>query len=81
MPLATMEKEEVEIAILVLGWFALGASGFIFWWTKDYDVTVADVPKIAVISVVGIFTWAIGFFVHGPMSNNDRVLIRKRHNA
>ena len=71
----------METAILVVGWFALGASGFIFWWTKDYDLMVTDVPSIAIISVLGVFAWVIGFFLHGPMRNNDRVLIRKRHNA
>jgi len=67
----------VWFIIILLIWLILGASGFIFWWTKDNDFVVADVPITLFAMFAGPFAWAIGFFIHGL--NKEKILLKKRN--
>lgn len=65
----------MEIAIYVAIWFVSGLAGFAFWWTREDDLTAAQLP-IGFISALtmGPITWIIGGLIHGK----SRVLIHKR---
>lgn len=63
------------IYILVILWLAIGSSGFIYWWTKDHDLT-SDVLGVAIAcSIIGPISWIMGYAIHGKHKN---VLIKRR---
>lgn len=65
----------MEIALVLLAWIVLGVSGFVFWWTRQYDLTGPDLLLgLAVGCLVGPLTFVIGYGVHG----DSRVLINRR---
>lgn len=64
------------ISIIIIVWFLSGISGFIFWWTTEWDLTMNELPTIFLISFTGPLAWIIGLFIHGKGSN--KVLIKKR---
>ena len=64
------------IAVCIFLWWALGASGFIFWVTADDDLRVGGVIFAGVIGLLGPMTWLIGAAIHGKFS--ERVVFKKR---
>ena len=64
-------------------WYASGISGFIYWWTRQHDLEVAD---LAFSFFVGFFLgpltwWPIGWLMHGDVFQNrgaSKIIIRKR---
>jgi hypothetical protein len=61
------------IIFLFLLWLIIGASGFIFWWTKDDDFILECIPICLFASITGIFAWLLGYIIHG-----NKVIIKKR---
>lgn len=62
-----------------LAWYVIGVLSFIFWWTKDYNITVFEVPLTLLIGIIGPIAFLIGWVVHGDMSYKDsKILIKKR---
>jgi len=48
--------------------------GFVFWWTKDYDLRVSNlIIGIIIGGMIGIFTWVLGASIHG-----GETIIRKK---
>jgi hypothetical protein len=61
------------IAVCLLsGW-----SGFIFWWTKDFDLQLGDLPICIFAGVMGPLTWVVGGILHGGHSSGP-VMLRRR---
>lgn len=56
-------------------WGMVGAGGFIFWWTKDYDITPPIILLMLFVSLIGPLSWIIGMFINNDMS---LVIIKKR---
>jgi hypothetical protein len=64
----------MTLAILVLvSWYILGISGFIFWWTKEHDLDTGAMGAGLLFALIGPLTWIVGWFVHG-----DIIFIKKR---
>jgi len=63
------------IYLLIAVWLLIGASGFIYWWIKDYDYTVNEIPLTLLCSLMGVFSFIIGYFVHSK--GTHKVLLRK----
>lgn len=57
------------IALYIFIWWAIGAGGFIYWWTRDYDFTGPEVFLCAWAGTMGPFAWPIGALIHynGPV--------------
>jgi hypothetical protein len=56
-------------------WYVVGLAGFVFWWTRDWDLNVIDLMMGSIVSLLmGPFTWIAGALVHG----DGPVLIRRR---
>lgn len=53
-------------------WLWVGYKGFIFWWTHDFDFKLNDRLTARMSSILGPFTWLVGYFIHG--------LNNKKHN-
>jgi hypothetical protein len=65
--------------LVVLAWFALGAGGFVFWWTRDWDLTVAEVPLMLLVGFAGPIAWVIGWILHGDtLVSESPTVLRKR---
>lgn len=61
-----------------LAWYFIGLSGFIFWWTKDEDLTTEELGLMLLVSFTGILSWVIGLYVHGMPSVKFKTFVKKR---
>jgi prolipoprotein diacylglyceryltransferase len=66
----------IIIALLVI-WYAIGISSFIYWWTKDYNFEAFHLFVAMFMGVVGPLAFIVGMSIHGGFSGS-RVLIKKR---
>lgn len=67
--------------ICFLVWVVIGYASFIFWRTKDYDLTFDDIPTMLLVGIFcGAFAFVIGWFVHGNCFNQkvNKVILKKR---
>lgn len=62
------------ILILALAaWFALGISGFRYWWTKDFgNLEGAILGLQCFVCLLGPLSWVIGYFIHAPGIRENR---------
>ena len=60
-----------------LAWEMIGAAGFIFWSTREWDFTTKDIPVALGIGLVGPLSWVIGYTVYGD-SIKPRIIVKKR---
>jgi hypothetical protein len=60
----------------ILLWFIVGASGFIFWWTRNFDLTTNEIFIFVPTGLLGPLSWLIGWFLHE--SKAPRTLIKRR---
>lgn len=63
--------------ILVL-WFASGASGFIYWWRLEYDLRLGDIPIAVMCGFGGPTSWVSGCFITGACKLPPVIIARKR---
>ena len=66
------------LILFFVSWYALGFCSFVFWWTKDYDFTPRQLCMALVGGFLGLFSFFIGWHVHGNLLNENTVLISKR---
>lgn len=60
-------------------WLVIGSSGFIYWWTNDWDFTNRDVPMAVAASILGPFSYVAGYFIHSDTTKESKPIIRKRN--
>ena len=65
------------IIILIVLWWSIGLAGFIFWWTKDFDLTASDLSIGFIAGFLGILAWLIGAMLHGNLK--DKTIIKHRN--
>lgn len=66
-------------SFVIVSWWVVGVAGFVFWWTKDYNLELVDVLLGCVVGTVGPISWVFGYFIHGqPRKFKSRVIIEKR---
>lgn len=64
---------------VVVFWWTVGVAGFVFWWTKDYNLELVDVLLGCFAGIVGPISWVIGYSIHGrPHKFKSKVIIEKR---
>jgi hypothetical protein len=72
----------LTIFIGVVLWVVVGACGFVFWWTKQYDFTKGELLLCFYAGVmVGPLAWLVGWIVHSEPKDCSRggdILIKKR---
>lgn len=54
----------MEYFLGLIVWFVIGYQGFVWWWTKDYDLRVKDRRFAFAISFLGPINWLIGWNFH-----------------
>lgn len=67
----------IAIIIFLCVWYVLGVSGWIYWWTKDYDVELLDVFVALLSGFSGPLAWIGGWRIHGK-HEKPIVLIKRR---
>lgn len=60
--------------LVIVIWYLIGVGSFVFWWTRDEDLTTNDVGMALLAGLIGPFAFVVGWTIHG----NRRVIIRKR---
>lgn len=65
---------------MILVYWVIGACGFIYWFTKDCDITIREVPIILIIGWTGPISFVIGWSIHSG-SSGDKILIKKRRHG
>ncbi len=66
----------IKILALLLVWYAIGVASFVYWWTKDFDLTSRQIPTAFMVGFTGVLAYPLGYIIH---SNKDEtVLIRKK---
>lgn len=58
------------IIFLIILWWVVGALGFMFWWTSQYDLTRASCYLPVVAGIIGPLAWGLGAIIH----KNDLVV-------
>jgi hypothetical protein len=57
----------------------IGVLGFVFWWTKQFDLTTEHIPVIIAVGFIGPLSFLMGWLIHGGTTNHV-VLFKKRTN-
>jgi hypothetical protein len=68
----------IEIAIICSGllvWLLSGAASFVYWWTKDYDLTTGNLPTLLIASLIGPLAFWVGWSIHSK--EGTRVLVSR----
>lgn len=66
------------IMLIAVVWIALGLSGFLFWWTREYDFTTKDIGFAVLMSFLGPIGWLAGWDIHGKHNDEPKVIIRSK---
>ena len=66
--------------ILIIGiaaaWYLTGVSGFLYWYTSEYDFTSEEVLLAVTVGIIGPISWVAGWLIHGE--KEAKVILRKR---
>ena len=67
------------LSALVIAWFASGFFSFVYWWTKEHDLTSAEMPVACYTAIlVGPFNFFVGWFMTRSAEEDSKVLFKKR---
>lgn len=69
----------METALIIIGiaaWLISGYKFFVYWWTKDYDYTINEVPYALGASFLGPFCYYAGRNIH--TDKKPKVINKKR---
>lgn len=67
---------------VIVSWWVVGVAGFVFWWTKDYDLELVDVLLGFGAGVAGPISWMFGYSIHGRSRKfKSKVIIKKRDSS
>lgn len=65
--------------IYLAAWWIIGAAGFIYWWTREYDFTADLITLLIGCGLVGPLAWIVGYTIHGTSEDGGpRVIFKKR---
>lgn len=63
--------------IITLAWTLIGVVCFIYWWTREFDLTISDLLPVFMIGMcLGPIAYFVGWTIHTP--NKPHILIRRR---
>lgn len=66
------------IAFILL-WIISGSSGFIYWWTTEFDLKASEIPMCIFSGLIGPLSWILGYFIHDKNENGTpKIIFRKR---
>lgn len=59
------------VITIIIAWLIVGACGFIFWWTKDFDFTTSQIPVCIAASLMGPISWVFGWALDLIFGDDD----------
>ena len=60
-------------------WYIVGLATFIYWVTKEYDLTLSILPLLFFCGFGGPFNFIVGWLIHGDtVISCDKILFKKR---
>jgi len=64
--------------MILLGilWYVIGSTGFIYWWTNEFDLKSSEIPLLLITGFLGPLSFIIGYLLHGEKCS--KVIMRKR---
>ena len=62
------------ITLSIIAWAALGEAGFIYWWTRDYDITTDEIVMLIIAPIMGPINWIIGWSIH----EHSKIIIKRK---
>lgn len=65
------------IAIIVIAWLFIGGYAFVWWWTKELDVTTSELPILTLYALLGPVT-LIGIACLLVITNSSEKVIFKK---
>ncbi len=66
--------------ILLLLWYVSGLVSFIYWWTKDHDFELLEIPMAISIGALGPIAFVLGASIHSSRRPPSIVIFKKRNN-
>ena len=63
--------------LLIILWYLVGVTSFIYWWTNTNDLTTFDFVVSLLMGLIGPIAFFLGWTIHGD-STEHRILIKKR---
>ncbi len=71
--------KKLLIWTILLLWYSLGVSGFIYYESKIDDIRIDDMPVIFLFGFAGPLVWGGGYMAFDfPTGKFDKVLVQKR---
>jgi hypothetical protein len=49
----------------IIFWYLSGVFSFIYWWRKEYDITLKELILVLIIGLEGPFAFIVGWAIHG----------------
>lgn len=74
------------ITFITILWWLSGVAGFVFWWTKEYDLTLepSQIFLSIFVGLIGPAAWILGAVIHGgdggvaKAKAQPKIIIKKR---
>lgn len=68
------------VFVLCFVWWFVGSAGFLFWFSKDFDIDGNTVLLSCLIGLSGPLSWIMGWWIHGDIvfGWGSKVFIKKR---
>jgi prepilin signal peptidase PulO-like enzyme (type II secretory pathway) len=70
------------IIALCIIWYIIGATSFIYWWTREFDFTTTELLFALMAGILGPLAFFLGYSIHYQNTSliNPRVLFKRRAN-
>lgn len=74
------------ITFITILWWLSGVAGFVFWWTKEYPLTLkaSEILLCVFVGIIGPFSWILGAAIHGgdggvaKVKAQPKIIFKKR---
>ena len=66
----------INLVVVILVWEFVGVKGFIYWWTKHYDLKISMILLLLMVGFMGPLSFIFGWAYLGNFKNI--ILIKKK---
>ena len=66
------------LLVCYAAWWIIGVAGFVYWWTRDWDLTTSELVTCFMAGVCGPVAFLAGWLSRSPANNKPKVLITRR---
>ena len=66
------------IVLAAIVWYLIGVASFVYWWTKDHNFTLRELPMALCCGLMGIVAFVMGWAIHGEDIIENIIVFHKR---